>query len=108
MELVLDQTIGVFLRARLLDFLSPNQIRKLKPNWIEMLKNENEAFRESAVKQIFRVTNPSERVRIIDEYIWSGAYFYNVVYLLDRLTYAPASWRPKFAAISPSTSLTWD
>jgi hypothetical protein len=108
LELVLDQTLGTLLRTRLLELLSLKQIRKLKPHWIEMLKDENEAFRESAVKQIFRATSGPERVRLIDEYIWSGAYFYNVVYLLDRLTYAPAAWRPKFAATPLSSSLTWN
>jgi hypothetical protein len=108
LELVLDQTLGTLLRTRLLELLSLKQIRKLKPYWIEMLKDENEAFRESAVKQIFRATNAPERVRLIDEYIWSGAYFYNVVYLLDRLTYAPAAWRTKFAATPLSSSLTWN
>lgn len=63
-----------------------------------LLKSENEDIRRAVCYFAIQTKSKKDLARLLDQYLKSGRYFYNVVVMLDRELYAPREFATYFRA----------
>jgi hypothetical protein len=94
--LVVNDATHIRLRAKFLSLLSDDEFRKLRGKWIALLLSDDPEFRKQTVRRIATLTTRAMRRRILDEYLSREIYYYDVVFWMDRLSYAPRAWTLAF------------
>jgi hypothetical protein len=96
---IIDTSISVQIRKQILALLDRSQTIKLKEHWQSLLTDEDDGVRKRTIQKVFECTTQKQRVELLNRYFEEAKYYYyDVVFWLDRLTYAPNRWQSKFAA----------
>jgi hypothetical protein len=96
--LILDNLIHEKIRAKLLRHLTDAQFLELKDHWLSFLLKEDSEFRKQALRRIIAVVSPKTLRGLLREYLDQSIYYYDIVYWMDRLCFAPKAWSKLFLA----------
>lgn len=86
------------MRTKILALMDNKVFLSLRDHWSAFLSSENSDMRKWCVHQLYDVTSPKQRKALIYKYVAQASYFYDVVFWLDRLTYATCPWQDRFAS----------
>jgi hypothetical protein len=77
--------------------LEPEDLATFEPMLVALLHSKIDGVRVLAVACLHRLADRARLEAILDEYMQTRPYYYNVVCWLDRVLYAPAPLQDMFA-----------
>jgi hypothetical protein len=96
-QFLFDRSLHETTRAKIVRFLSDDQILAVRKDWLSLLNEDNADIRKGLILKIFPLTKVSERRKLIESLQENVTYYYDVIYWLDRLSYPTKKWQMLFA-----------
>ncbi len=96
-SLLSDSTIDEQTLAKIIRLLDNASISAGQNSWLSLLSSSSSDVRKAIAYRIYATSDSKKRRRLLTSLLSMPSYYYDAVYWLDRMSYAPIEWQSHFA-----------